>query len=308
MLHPSLQLLLLAPVFLCIDPMTRPRIVSGWNGLRYSLSRLPSRFAASYHFTVILLPITIFCGYLLRRKQHLCSAQFCCSISRSLSGMEHEFHRRMGGAASRAATLCADPPLRSRGLSDQEPGGLLRTRQQRWWGAAIAALLVFNVTSGLRHQRGLFDDYKYRLAEPEDDLIAAQPVLSHGAIHYIALMFDGYRARKLEGTARYTDDLAANSSEDQLSIAASDDAIWTETTTPASELRSSIAPALVNAESPAISFDGKSIAYLREVRGRKQLFSARTRPAGSPAYSLLRIHERRRSHVSAQWVAHRIGE
>jgi hypothetical protein len=222
---------------------------------------------------VILLPIAILCGYLLRRRRYLpLAAVVLLYLAVGYPGWNMN-------SVDGWQALIRVPRLYALVLLTlvsivliKRPAGVLQTRGQRWCLAGIAALLLFNIASGLHHQRRLFDDYAYRLSEPEDDLIAAQPVASHGTIHYIALMFDGYRARTLDGAALYKDELPGSSPDDQLSLDAGDDATWTETTTPGSELRSSIAPALVDAESPAISFDGKMLAYLRTVRGRKQLF------------------------------------
>jgi hypothetical protein len=173
---------------------------------------------------------------------------------------------------------------------------IVRVGQQRWWLLAMSVALVFSIVSGLRHQRGLFDDYAYRLAESPDVLIAAQPTPSAGAIHYIALVPQGYRALTLNGTSTGSSDLPASSPSDELSLAAADGTIWTETTTPGSELRSSTSDAatIVNAESPAVSFDGRSTAYLREVRGRKQLFlHAHDRPDRqlTPFYASMNVAE-----------------
>ena len=69
-LHPSLQLALLAPALLWIDPgvSSRARIALEWSALllaTLTLTPLP----ASYHFTVLMLPVAVLCGHLIRERR-----------------------------------------------------------------------------------------------------------------------------------------------------------------------------------------------------------------------------------------------
>ena len=51
-----------------------------------------------------------------------------------------------------------------------------RLQSSKWWLAGGAAALIFSVAGGLKHQRGLFDDYPYRLPMGQQILLMAQPV------------------------------------------------------------------------------------------------------------------------------------
>ena len=59
--------------------------------------------------------------------------------------------------------------------------------------------LTISIVGGLKHQRGLFDDYSYRLPMGQQMLLAAQPVPRGSEVHSIALVPAGYRRATIDG-------------------------------------------------------------------------------------------------------------
>jgi dipeptidyl aminopeptidase/acylaminoacyl peptidase len=148
-----------------------------------------------------------------------------------------------------------------------------RVHQQTWWLAGATVALTISIITGLEHQRGLFDDYRYRLAMGGQMLLAAQPVPYGSATNAIALLPTGYRRVTMEGSGAVAVD-DRGGLRDELSLAASGNQLWTETAGLHSVLESSSgsSPSIFDAESPALVADGTELAFLREIDGRKQLF------------------------------------
>jgi hypothetical protein len=127
------------------------------------------------------------------------------------------------------------------------------------------------MSASLRHQRGLYEDYQWRVAGPPNALIAAHPQEQEQAIAVVALMPDGYRVGKLRNSIW---ELSATSSEDELSLAVSGDERWIERAGRESRLISNKPgrTEIHSADSPVVLSDGKRLAYLREDHGRAQVW------------------------------------
>jgi hypothetical protein len=147
-----------------------------------------------------------------------------------------------------------------------------RLQPSKWWLAGAAAVLVISISSGLRHQQGLFNDYSYRLPIGRQMLLASQPVPRESKVDAIALLPDGYRRSTIEGDSMTTN--AGGGAKDELSVTAGGDQLWTETAGLHSVVAASsgAAPSILDAESPASLANGTMLAFLRQKNGRKQLF------------------------------------
>jgi hypothetical protein len=156
-----------------------------------------------------------------------------------------------------------------------------REHEQRWWLAGGAVALMLSIAAGLEHQRGLFDDYAYRLPMGQQTLLATQPIPRESEINAIALLPEGYRRETIDGSVRMH---AAGGSQDALSLTASGEQLWTETV----GLHSILEPSpgsnasISDAESPASLAGGKKLAFLRQANGRKQLLVRDLEHPGSP--------------------------
>jgi hypothetical protein len=143
-------------------------------------------------------------------------------------------------------------------------------RDRSWWIFALLALLILSVATNLRHQQGLYVDYKWRITEPAETLMAAHPAIQNDAMPFIALLSDGYHSAVARGdTVRFSD----TSDEDQLAITAISGERWVEQTGKESTVRSTLAGRsdIRHAESPIASSDGRWLAFLREDHGRARI-------------------------------------
>ena len=268
-LHPAFQLALLLPALIWIDARasSSTRTSLEWSALllaTLTFTPLP----ASYHFTVLILPVAIICGYLVQERR---IALLIIVIALYLAvGYPGWNTAPVDGwkALLHVKRLYALILLTMVALSLLRSGA--RVHQRIWWLAGAAVALTLSIAGGLKHQRGLFDDYRYRIPMGQQLFLAAQPVPQGNEIQAIALLKSGYRGATLGGdTVRIS---AADGTNDELSLTAGGGQLWTEVVGSRSILESSAGPSILDAESPATLEGGNELAFLRGVEGRKQLF------------------------------------
>jgi Glycosyltransferase family 87/WD40-like Beta Propeller Repeat len=268
-LHPAFQLALLLPALMWIDDRSSSatRTSLEWSALllaTLTFTPLP----ASYHFTVLILPVGIICGYLVHERRSglliivialYLAAGYPGWNTAPVDGWKALLHVKRLYALI-LLTMVALSLLRS----------CARVHQRIWWFAGAAVALAISVVSGLKHQRGLFDDYPYRVPMGQQMFLVAQPVPQGNEIQTIAFLRSGYRRATLgEDTVRIS---TAEGANDELSLTAGGGQLWTEVVGARSILESSAGPSILDAESPATLAGGNELAFLREINGRKQLF------------------------------------
>jgi hypothetical protein len=284
-LHPAFQLALLLPALLWIDTgkSSPARIALEWSAIllaTLTLTPLP----ASYHFTVLVLPVAIICGRLVQERRmallviiivlYLAVGYPGWNVAPA-DGWQSLLHVKRLYALT-LLTIVATCLLKNGA----------RIQLSKWWLAGGAAALIFTIASGLKHQHGLFEDYSYRLPIGRQMLLAAQPVPRGNGVETITLLPDGYRRATMEGDSIVTN--AAGGAKDELSLTAAGDQLWTETV----GLRSVVVPSfgpgasINDAESPASLDNGHKLAFLREINGRKQLFVRDLAHPGEPDQQL----------------------
>ena len=268
-LHPALQWALLLPALLWIDARDSSATRTGleWSALllaTLTLTPLP----ASYHFTVLILPVAVICGYLVREGR---GALLIVVIALYLAVGNPLWNTApVDGwmALLHVKRLYALILLTAVALFLIRSGA--RAQQRVWWLAGAAAALTINIVGGLKHQQGLFDDYPYRLPMDQQMYLAAQPVPQGSEIQTIALIRTGYRRATIgDDTVRIS---SADVVNDELSLTAGGGQLWTEVVGARSILESSFGPSILDTESPATLAGGNELAFLRETDGRKQLF------------------------------------
>ncbi|MDT7814742.1 MAG: hypothetical protein QOJ42_4658, partial [Acidobacteriaceae bacterium] len=259
------------------------RISLEWSALllaTLTLTPLP----ASYHFTVLVLPIAILCGHLMQERSW---ALLVIVIALYLAvgypgwntgptdGWQSLLHVKRLYALILLTTVA---------IYLLKSGA--RLQPSKWWLAGAAAVLVISITSGLKHQQGLFDDYSYRLPIGRQMLLAAQPVPRESKVDAIALLPNGYRRSTIEGDSMVGN--AGGGAQDELSLTAGGDRLWTETVGLHSVVASSSGsdPSILDAESPASLANGTMLAFLRQMNGRKQLFVRDLARPGQPDQQL----------------------
>ncbi len=270
-LHPTLQLALLAPALLWIDTgVSSPaRIALEWSALllaTLTLTPLP----ASYHFTVLILPVAILCAHLMRaRRRTLLVIVIALFLAVGYPGW-NTAPVDGWGALLHVKRLYALILLTTAALYLIKSG--TRVHHKGWWLAGGALALTLSIVAGLEHQHRLFDDYAYRLPMQPQMFLATQPAPLGSEIHSIALLPAGYRRATIDGDAIRIS--AGDGSKDELSLTASNDQLWTETVGLHSVLEASSgsSSSISDAESPAMLANGNKLAFLRQIGGRKQLF------------------------------------
>jgi hypothetical protein len=145
--------------------------------------------------------------------------------------------------------------------------------RDRWvWVTALVLVLIAQVFTGLRHQRAL-DAYAGRIQTHPDVLIATEPIIGHGELSFVAMLSDRYSVATIDATGTHLPGNAV----DQLSHAANDRTDWIEQSSRFSNVIRFEGPAstpmqVQDAESPALSQDGRWLAYLRDVKGENTLW------------------------------------
>jgi Tol biopolymer transport system component len=131
-------------------------------------------------------------------------------------------------------------------------------------------LILLNIASGLRHQKGLYADYQWRLPTPANILQANGPVTQNDTILFTAMVPAGYHTAIEKDDGINVDIIGI----DQLAVAATLSERWTEETGRESTIVSNVPRREVirHAESPVTSSDGRRLAYLREEHGRNGIW------------------------------------
>ena len=264
-LHPVLQLALLLPALMWIDTRDSSTTRTSLEWAVLLLATLTfTPLPASYHFTVLILPVAIICGYLVRERRGALLI-FVIAIYLAVGNPLWNTAPVDGWMALlHVKRLYALILLTAVALFLIRNSA--RVQRRVWWLAGAAAALTISIVSGLKHQQGLFDDYLYRLPMGERMFLAAQAVPQGNDIQTIALFRNGYRRATLGG------DSSADRGNDELSLTAGGGHLWTEVVGNRSILESSFGPSILDAESPATLAGGNNLAFLRQIDGRKQLF------------------------------------
>jgi hypothetical protein len=262
---------LLLPALLWIDTgkSSPARVALEWSALllaTLTLTPLP----ASYHFTVLVLPVAILCARLMQER-HIALLVLVIALYLAVGYPGWNTAPANGWhALLHVKRLYALILLTTVAICLIKAGS--QASPSKWWLAGGAAALVFTIVSGLKHQQGLFDDYSYRLPMEGQALLAAQPVPLGNRVGAITLLPDGYRKATIEDDSMVTG--AGDGSNDELSLTATKDQLWTETVGLQSVLDPSpgSGPSIVDAQSPASFDSGQKLAFLRQINGRKRLF------------------------------------
>ena len=282
-LHPLFQMAVMAPALLLAAPNENApqRVRLEWAAVLLA-SLAISTSPSSYLFTLLILPAC----FLLESIQH--ESQLWTAILLPLYAMAGYLsgdNNREGWAALFAVPrlyavllLCAFAYAL---LIKQQPHERMRLDRPAW-AAALAAVLVFSIASNLRHQRGLYVDYQWRIPAQSDVLIAASPAVQNSSTLFIALLHSAYHsATEHLGLTQFSD----SSPDDRLAITASNNESWIEQTGKSESTLISSKPGRENiqqAETPTASYDGRWLAFLREDHGKARLW---VRPLDNPTHA-----------------------
>jgi hypothetical protein len=273
-LHPLLQMLVLAPAVLLVvpDDLSPRRVKLEWAGILL-VSLAISTSATSYLFTLLILPIVLILDLLEGERRDLWAASllalyFAVGFLGGKSGSGDGWIAF--ASVPRLYALVALCVLTYIVWYRQHPGKQMSLQLYPWMGG-LFAVLILSIVTNLHHQRGLYEGYKWRVSEPDGVLMAARPATDNDSLLSISLLRDGYHSTVARGDLVTFSD---TSDEDQLAVAAAKGGRWIEHTGKESTVVSSTMDSseIRWAESPVASYDGRWLAFLREDHGRSSIW------------------------------------
>jgi hypothetical protein len=272
-LHPLLQMAIMATALLLVTPndLAPRRIRIEWAAILIA-SLVISTSPGSYLFTILILPTCLVWKTLEEDTPLWVATLLTLYVAAGyLSGRSH------GGEGWNA--LLAVPRLyilillciltyivlaRQQSIKGLRHGSTL-------WILGLSAVLALNIAVNLQHQQGLFADYQWRIPYPPQAFMAEDPATQNNAVMSIAMLPDGYHSAV---SSNNDTQFSASSHDDYLAITASNREHWVEKTARDSMIVSTLEgrSSIQRAESPAASFDGRWLAFLREDHGQTRIW------------------------------------
>jgi hypothetical protein len=292
LLQPTLQMLVLAPAVLLIRKQDRTpgRILLEWSALLVASLGI-STIPASYNFVLMVLPVCVLAAILLERKWY--GWLSILLVAYLGIGFPMSSPSRMIGPA----ILLYVPRLPFM-LAFLLGVYLLLWRDclrdgSRWdwthsaWTVALVVSAALGVVSTLQRERGVRQEYAYRLPLLTQAFLAADPQSAGRELRYVAFTLAGYHLVTSDPEALWVDP----SSDDDLSFTGGLGHVWVERAlSPQSEVVDLHQPARVvldNAREPMLSADGQSLAFVRDDRGRGRLMVRRAFSSGGATEATL---------------------
>lgn len=268
-LHPLLQMALVAPALLLILPRDHSdlRLRVEWAAILL-VSVAISTSASSYLLTLLILPICLIFASLLRKdlRGSIVVLLALYILAGFLGGSNDGAGWSVLLAVPRFYALVALCIFTYRVLVQQ-------TREERIgfdcfaWAAGLLVALMFSIAGNLRSQRGLYADTQLDLSIPKDIYMAANPVAQKDDVLFIAMLPDGYHT-----ASRGFNEVRFHGMDhgDELAVTSTTTQAWIEQVAQESTVVPLIGRrgAIRRAEVPVISFDGRRLAFLREDHGR----------------------------------------
>jgi hypothetical protein len=276
-LLPLVQIVLIAPAILLVVPEdVRPRrVLLECSAFIVGLLAISTR-PASYHFILLILPLTIMTAILIEGKR-FASLALLLGIYLGI-GFPLWNSTFSGGlpflAVPRLYLLIGLCLFFYISLRQQELS-TAQDRRQRWlWSGVLACIFVLQVADGLRHLHGVYTRESERILTLPSVFLATEPVATGTSVLSVAMLQDGYHTADHGSNGAY---FSADGA-DQLALTAAAGRVWVEESAQKSRIIS-VGPRLAaqrlevdNAEFPVASSDGRWLSYLRSDHGRSQIW------------------------------------
>jgi hypothetical protein len=301
-LYPLWQLILLVATLLMVSPKDRdPQHTrlewAAWICMLLALSTEP----ASYHRVVLIL-VAVFAVNAIEggwRRAIMLGCYFvACNVHPAVT-VRHPILALMVDFVPFWATVallaCLLASLRIGRGETTASGSSSRSwsRMRTAWALGIFAVIWAAASEAtFVHAREL-NNSSYRMDRPDPDLAQFSPHVAGSHLLSVAMQLKGYRVEDEGGTRFQTSKPGIE--DDQLAVASSknSDRIWIEAVSGGHSrlvelgaIPGEAAPApdatIVDAESPALSPDGRSLMFLRENRGRGRAWLVRLDESGQP--------------------------
>ncbi len=239
---------------------------------------------ASYNFVLLLLPVTVLLGEFESHRPWLTLLATLLFLGIGYPGWNTATADGLRAVLREPhlLLLIGFAALCDWTLAKANTSPPLFCRENRFWLVLLGLLVTASATSGLRRQKGLYDDYAYRMSMQADALFSAAPAQGHGGTEVISLLPQGYRHQLIanshvNNSSSFGLPLAYNQltqSEDQLSFASNEGVTWIEDAASTSRLVAvaGSAATIPDARSPAPLYGSSGVAFIRDRAGRGQLF------------------------------------
>jgi hypothetical protein len=276
-LGPFLQMAILAPAILLIHPEEdRRSIPLEWSVLLCATLAI-STSPASYNFTLLILPITVLCAWLLPRRPLLALVAILLYLgigypswnTSNVDGLRAILHEpRLFLLIALTFLSClvlgARRACKPAGVGPAlSLAGSTHPSRNMPWIVSLGLLTVLSIFIAVHHQHNLDADYPYRLPMRADALLAATPAYATSTIEQIELVPEGYVLNS-----------AVNPEPDQLSFAPTPSGNWIEQVSGSSRLlppSGSSWHSVDGARNPILSPDGRTVAYIHDEHGHGHL-------------------------------------
>jgi hypothetical protein len=274
-LQPVLQLLVLIPALLLSSSARDKQTVSlEWATLIVALLAV-STLPASYHFVLLLLPCAVWAQHLLQkglwRAAALCIALYFFIGWPIWPKVNDSGWHALLGVPRLWLVLLLTFLLYLKSMQK----GLLRTLPQRIWAGAWMAVCLVQVLSFWQHEKDLYKSQQWRLFASPSIFSIASPAVGKEGLSFVAMTIDGWRLAQLSAEHG----LHVNVGEaDQLAVVTDERFLFVERDSIATDIlrldsdASTSSIVEQNAGHPAISGDGKSLSFIRAVKGRGSLW------------------------------------
>jgi hypothetical protein len=284
LLVPLLQMMVLAPAVLLVrrEDKRRERVLMEWSAM-VTAALAVSTEAASYNFVLMVFPVCVMAGMLLRRKQY----GWLAALAVAYLGIG--FPLGVPASATGLAILLYVPRLWSMlavlvgiyvWLWRDEAKSVAREwswERYAWAGAMALAVVVSTVTT-LRVERAERTEYAYRVPLAQQGFLNAQPQATKTGVRYAAFLLSGYTLMT-EDTDGVVVDPPTDASEDDLSFANGDGHVWVEEAGSGGSRIVDVSGAsrvmVSDARDPMISADARELAFVRDELGRGRLILRR---------------------------------
>jgi hypothetical protein len=275
-LHPLLQLAALAPAIFLVRPGDgQPeQLRLEWSSFLIALLGI-STLPASYHFILLLLPVSVLAATFMRREQysHL-ALLFLLYLAICFPAWPRPLDDGWWAllAVPRLYFVLLLLLLSYFALAQQRDSRREKGIERWAWAGALCMALAIQVAVTLRHQRGVYN-YGSRIPMSSDIFLAATPAVRGNDLDFVAMRLYGYRV----GSVDPVKNRFSSTVMDQLSITSSGNGLWIEEAALHSQVvhedtNQQTRLEIADAGYPVASPDGKWVAYLRFNKGAGALW------------------------------------
>jgi hypothetical protein len=303
------QALLFVPFLWLVESRRRDPEVDKleWSGFLILLLILSTE-PAQYHFCVLILPAVLIADYFAREGKMraliawtILYVLVCLPIYRWTPPRPSGWHIFLSFPRLYAALALWVFLFWEFNRACERPLILrIRSRETAAFGFIFVLLFGAGTASNFRNLKGQFKNYSGRVFTAPGNLMATEPNQGSGGVWFVSMSRTGYDLSFLQGSKLHPFSLGADAFQPAWSSAGRQ--VWVELSGRNSRIArivlgedrkfaSSPIPEIENATRPAISRDGKWLAFIREDKGRGSLWVADLKAIKQGASSSLAAHE-----------------